>query len=74
MRRKTNIALLVESVPAVVATFLREARLPASTHVAAIGTKRLTSISRPVTTLMNGVFALKPANADPLLPPVEVAV
>ena len=47
--------------------------LPASTHTAAMGMKRFASISKPNTTLIIGVLALKPAKADPLLPPADVA-
>ena len=35
--------------------------------------KRFASISSPNTTLIVGVLALKPAKAEPLLPPADVA-
>ena len=65
--------MLVESVPALTATFGRVHKLPASTSVAASGMKRFASISKPSTTLIIGVLPLKPAKADPLFPPADVA-
>ena len=69
--KKTNIPFVVESVPALVAIFLFPARLPAIASVPMIGRKRANSMTRPSETFKNTVFALKPAKAEPLLPPQE---
>ena len=58
-------------VVAVVAIFFFAARLPAMARVANMGTKRTNSITSPMLTFKNGVLALNPAKAEPLLPPAE---
>ena len=65
------MALVVESVPAVVAIFFFPARLPAMASVPIMGTNLAKSITRPRLTFKNTVFALKPAKAEPLFPPAE---
>ena len=62
---------VVESVPVLVAIFFLPARLPAIASVPMIGRKRANSMTRPSETFKNTVFALKPAKAEPLLPPQE---
>ena len=71
MSRKTKVILQVESVPADSGARLFPARLPAIASVAVIGTKRAKIITRPSAEFRKGVFALKPAKAEPLLPPAE---
>ena len=65
------MAFVVDKVPAVVAIFFLAARLPAMAMVPMIGRNRTNSITKPRVRLRNTVLALKPANADPLLPPAE---
>lgn len=69
--RNTNIPFVVKSVPAFVAIFFLPARLPTIASVPMIGRKRANSMTRPSETFKNTVFALKPAKAEPLLPPQE---
>lgn len=70
--RNTNIAFVEENVPAVTAFFFLFARLPAISSVQIIGRNRAISMTIPIVTFRNIVFALNPANADPLLPPPEL--
>lgn len=65
-------ALVVESVPAVVAIVFFLARLPAIASVPIIGINLAKSIDKPSDIFINGVFALNPAKAEPLLAPAEV--
>lgn len=58
-------------VPALSATFFLPAREPAIASVAMSGTNRTKSITRPIETFRKGVFALKPAKAEPLFPPAD---
>ena len=58
-------------VPELTATFCFFTRLPAMARVANMGTKRTNSITSPMLTFKNGVLALNPAKAEPLLPPAE---
>lgn len=67
--KNTNIAFVVDKVPDVVAILLFLARLPAMARVPIIGKNLAKSITRPNDTFRNIVFPLKPANAEPLLPP-----
>ena len=69
--RKTNIPFVVDKVPAVVAIFFFPARLPAIASVPMMGRNRAKSITSPRLTFRNTVFALKPAKAEPLLPPQD---
>ena len=71
INKNTNMPLQVDKVPALVATVFFLARLPAIAIVASIGRNLTKSITSPMVTFRNGVLALKPANADPLLPPAE---
>ena len=71
MSRNTKRASWVGSVPALTATAFFSAREPAMARVAHRGTKRTNSITRPMDTFKKGVLALKPAKAEPLLPPAE---
>ena len=71
IRRNTNIPLLVDRVPAVTATFFFFAILPAMRSMVTRGKNLAPSITRPMETLRKGVLALKPAKAEPLLPPPE---
>ena len=56
-------------VPELTATFCFLTRLPAMARVANMGTKRTNSMTSPMLTFKNGVLALNPAKAEPLLPP-----
>lgn len=73
MSRNTKTKLHVDSVPAFSATLRRAPRLPASANAAATGMNRFASISTPRTVLIIGVSAVRPAKAEPLLPPAEMA-
>ena len=69
--RKTNIPFVVDKVPAVVAIFFFPAKLPAIASVPMMGRNRAKSIISPRLTFKNTVFPLKPAKAEPLLPPQD---
>lgn len=69
--RNTNIAFVVESVPAVVAIFFFPARLPAMARVPIIGKNLANSITSPREIFRNTVLALNPAKAEPLFPPQD---
>ena len=71
INRNTNIPLVVERVPAVVAILFFLARLPAMARVPMIGINRTNSITSPSDTFRNTVLALNPAKAEPLLPPQD---
>ena len=45
--------------------------LPAIAKIPKIGINLTNNITNPSVTLINGVFAAKPAKAEPLLPPAE---
>ena len=69
--KNTNMALLVDRVPALAATFFLAAMEPAITIAAVIGTKRTNSITKPMEVLRKGVSQPMPAKAEPLLPAAE---
>ena len=69
INKNTNIALLVDKVPAVTATFFFCTKLPAIAKIPTIGNKRAKIIVKPILVFKNGVLALKPAKAEPLFPP-----
>ena len=71
INKNTNIAFVVERVPAVAAILFLAARLPAIANVPMSGKKRAKSMASPSEMFKKAVFALKPANAEPLFPPAE---
>src|SRR5271169_4193759 len=72
--RITNRDPLVGNVPLVVGMSFLDARLPAIAKAGIINRNRPTSMSSPIVRLYQGVLALIPANALPLLPaPLEYA-
>lgn len=66
------MAFVVDNVPAVAAILFFCARLPAIASVPITGRNRTNSMTRPMLTFKNTVFALNPAKAEPLLPPAEL--
>ena len=71
INRNTNIPLLVDSVPAVTASFFFCTRFPAMSRIPVMGRNLAISIAAPKVQFRKGVLALNPANADPLLPPAD---
>ena len=69
INKKTNIPLVVESVPAVTAIFFFSTKCPDIARVPIIGTNLAKSITIAKETLKKTVFALNPAKAEPLFPP-----
>ena len=54
-------------MPAVAGTLSCAASEPARASTSTIGTNRPSSIATPSAVLSHGVFAVRPANAEPLL-------
>jgi len=67
-----NSGVVTGNVPGDGGMRLPRPRCPAIASIGMIMKKRPTSIAKPIVTLYQCVFALKPANADPLLPVAEV--
>ncbi len=67
-----NSGVAVGMVPAPAGTVFFIAREPATASIGSMVKKRPINIARPMVVLKNGVFAFKPAKAEPLLAVPEV--
>ncbi len=65
--RPMNSGVAVGKVPAESGSVFLLASRPATASIGSIVRKRPISMARPMVVLKNGVFALSPANAEPLL-------
>ena len=67
-----NSGVVTGKVPADCGTVFLRARLPAIARVGITAKNRPSNVEIPVVALYHGVFALIPANAEPLFPVAEV--
>src|SRR5690242_731382 len=71
-RRHAKSGVVTGKVPAEGGTRFLRARRPAIASTGTTTKNRPTSVEKPIVTLYQRVFALNPANADPLLPAADV--
>ena len=72
MSSVVNSGVVTGNVPAEGGAIFLRAKFPATASIGTIIKKRPASIAKPSAVLYHGVFAFKPAKAEPLLPAPDV--